>query len=198
MPGKYFNPVLESQLKTMEAETAKHREEQQRLSKAVSKYYAKLEAIPVHEQQITDLVRDYEISKGHYKQLLEKQLSAETATQLEIRQKGERFSVLDPAQPAERPSRPNRNLINMAGSAGGLALGLLLALITEFLGISITSPEQITAASGFPVLEVIPIIYTHTDRVMRKRWMIMAVTSAGVVILSGCAILLYHYRDRVF
>ena len=131
-PAKYLNPVLGSQLKVIENEIAKHREEQQRLSKAVSKYQAKLEAIPVREQQITQLVRDYEIAKGHYKQLLEKQMSAETATQLEIRQKGERFSVLDPAQPAERPSRPQRMLLNAGGAWADLALGLLFALITNF------------------------------------------------------------------
>jgi polysaccharide biosynthesis transport protein len=197
-PVNYFNPVLESQLRVIEGEIAKHREEQQRLSKAVSRYQSKLEAIPVHEQQITELVRDYEISKGHYKQLLEKQLSAETATQLEIRQKGERFSVLDPAQPAERPSRPNRQFINIAGSVAGLGLGLLLALATEFLGVTITAPEQITAATGFSVLEVIPVIQTHKDRVVRKRRLVLGAASAGVVILGSFAILLYRYHDRIF
>ena len=125
-------------------------------------------------------------------------MSAETATQLEVRQKGERFSVLDPAQPAERPSRPQRLLLNAGGSLGGLVLGLMMALITEFLGMSITAPEQITAVSGFPVLEVIPVIQTHADKVKRKRTLILAAASAGVVTLGCCAVLLYHYRDRIF
>lgn len=197
-PSRYPNPVLTSQLRAVEAEIAKHREEQQRLSKSVSRYQGKLEAIPLREQQITELVRDYEISKGHYKQLLEKQMSAETATQLEIRQKGERFSVLDPAQPAERPSRPQRSLLNAMGSISGLGLGLLLALATEFLGMTITAPEQITALSGIPVLEVIPMIQTHADRVIRKRRIQLAGASAGIAVLGSFAFLLYHYRERFF
>ena len=100
--------MLQSQLRTTEDEIAKHQAEQRRLNKQIAAYQAKLEAIPVREQEITALVRDYEISKAHYSQLLDKGLSAETATQLEIRQKGEKFSILDPAQPAERPSSPNR------------------------------------------------------------------------------------------
>jgi succinoglycan biosynthesis transport protein ExoP len=197
-PSNYVNPVLQSQLKTVDAEIAKHKEEQQRLSKLASTYQTKLEAIPVREQEITELVRDYEISKGHYKQLLEKQMSAETATQLEIRQKGERFSVLDPAQPAERPSRPNRRLINAAGSFLGFGLGLLLALVTEFLGMSITAPEQITAATNLPVLGVIPVIRTAMDRMVRRRRLIFGAVSAAALMLCVCGALLYHYRDQVF
>jgi len=191
-PVNYFNPVLQSQLSTLDAEIAKRKEEVQRLSKSISAYQAKLEAIPVREQQVTELVRDYEISKGHYGQLLEKQLSAETATQLEIRQTGEKFVILDPGQVAERPARPNRVLIDSAGAVGGLILGLLLAIGTEFLGMSITSPQDITAASGLPVLEVIPVIQTRTDRRLQKRRILFAAASAMTMALAVGAVLFFR------
>jgi len=191
-PINYINPVLQSQLSTLDAEIAKRKEETQRLAKAISTYQAKLEAIPVREQQVTELVRDYEISKSHYSQLLEKQLSAETATQLEIRQKGEKFVILDPGQVAERPSRPNRTLINSAGAVGGLILGLLLAIGTEFLGTSITSSQDITAASGLPVLEVIPVIQTRTDRRLQKRRILFAAASATTMALAVGGILFFR------
>jgi len=189
------NPVLVSQLQAVDDEIAKHTQEQQRLTKMVATYQTKLEAIPVREQQMTELVRDYEISKTHYSQLLEKQLSAETATQLEVRQKGEKFTVLDPAQPAERPSKPNRRLLNAGGCLSGLGLGLLLALATEFLGLSITAPEQITEATGLPVFEVIPIILTNADRRLRRRRLILAAVSGMVLAAAASyAFVLYRYR----
>jgi succinoglycan biosynthesis transport protein ExoP len=192
-PANYSNPVLQSQLKAISDEILKHQSEQRRLNKQIAIYQAKLEAIPVHEQEVTSLVRDYEISKAHYSQLLDKGLSAETATQLEIRQKGEKFSILDPAQAAERPTSPNRLMINVAGSLTGLGLGLLLALVTDFLGVSITAPGQITEAFGIPVLEVIPVIQTFTDRRTRKRRLVWATVSCLVAtILASCAILIYH------
>jgi polysaccharide chain length determinant protein (PEP-CTERM system associated) len=195
VPPRYSNPVLQSQLRAATDEISKHQAEQRRLSKQIGAYQAKLEAIPVREQEITALVRDYEISKAHYSQLLDKQLSAETATQLEIRQKGEKFSILDPAQPAERPSSPNRVLIDAAGSVVGLGLGLLLALVTDFFGVSITAPQQITEAFGIPVLEVIPVIQTFTDRRIRKRRLIWATVSCLVAtVLASCAILIYRFR----
>jgi len=194
-PVSYNNPVLQAQLNGINAEIEKHQQEQQRLKKIVGEYQTKLEAIPVREQQITELVRDYEISKGHYSRLLENQLSAETATQLEIRQKGEKFTILDPAQPAERPSWPNRLLINTGGGIGGLVLGLVLALVTESLGTSITSSEQIVEATGIPVLEVIPVIQTRADRRVRKRRLAWAAASSLVMsLLAVCAFLLYNFR----
>jgi capsular polysaccharide biosynthesis protein len=126
---------------------------------------------------------------------LGKQLSAETATQLEIRQKSEKFSILDPAQPPEKPSKPNRKLLDAAGALAGLVLGVILALGTEVLGMSITAPEQVTDISGIPVLEVIPIIETHIDRRRRKRRMVWATVSAALVtVLAGSAVLFRHYR----
>jgi polysaccharide chain length determinant protein (PEP-CTERM system associated) len=189
------NPILVSQLRSIDDEIAKHKQELQRLAKIVGTYQSKLEAIPLREQQMTELVRDYEISKTHYSQLLEKQLSAETATQLEVRQKGEKFTVLDPAQPAERPSKPNRRLLNAGGCVSGLGLGLLLALATEFLGLSITAPEQITEATGLPVFEVIPVILTNADRRMRRRRLIVAAVSGMVLAaVASFAFVLYRYR----
>jgi polysaccharide biosynthesis transport protein len=191
-PTSHVNPVIQSQLTTLDAEIAKHKEETQRLTRQVSAYQAKLSAIPVREQEITQLVRDYEISKNHYSQLLGQQLSAETATQLEIRQKGEKFDVLDAGQVAERPSRPNRALINGAGAAAGLVLGILCAVGTELLGISITSPEDLTAATGIPVLEVIPLILTRVDRRRRMKRMLITSLSAVATVLAVCAILFFR------
>jgi succinoglycan biosynthesis transport protein ExoP len=192
-PINHVNPVIQSQLTTLDAEITRHKEEMQRLSKTVSSYQAKLSAIPLREQEITQLVRDYEISKAHYSQLLGQQLSAETATQLEIRQKGEKFEVLDPGQVAERPARPNRTMINSAGGAGGLILGILLAVGTELFGISIVSPDNVSAAVNVPVLEVIPLILTRDDRRRRtKRLLVASVASAVVTAIALGAVLFYR------
>jgi polysaccharide chain length determinant protein (PEP-CTERM system associated) len=188
-PATYMNPVIQSQIKSLDAEIQKHKDEQQRLSKLVAGYRTKLDAIPVREQEITALTRDYEMSKTHYSQLLDREMSAETATQLEIRQKGEKFEVLDPAIPAERPTRPNRAIIHTEGALAGLILGLLAALATELLGMSISEPQDVKEASGLDVLGVIPVILTQSDRSARRRRLILAAASATFAVLVIGAII---------
>ena len=198
-PPKFVNPVLQTQLTAAETEIARHKEQVDSLTKQISGYQGKLEAIPVREQEITELVRDYEISKAHYGQLLNSQLSAETATQLEVRQKGEKFSILDPAQPAQKPTEPNRMLLNIGGSAGGLVLALFVGLATQFFGMSITSADHMAAVTGLPVLEVIPTIETAIDQLARRRRMYVAAASgAAAVTLAMCAFLVYRFGPRFF
>jgi len=64
--------------------------------------------MPVREQELTALSRDYEIAKANYKSLLDKRIAADMATDLERRQQGERFTMIDPAQPPVTPFSPDR------------------------------------------------------------------------------------------
>jgi succinoglycan biosynthesis transport protein ExoP len=193
----HFNPILQAQMRAIDVEIAKHKAEQERLAKSVASYRQKLDQIPVREQEITGLTRDYEMSKAHYSQLLDRELSAETATQLEVRQKGERFDVLDTAQPAERPSSPRRTIIYGGGAVAGLALGLLMALASELLGMSITGAQDIVDASSLKVLGVIPVIETQRDRTTRRRRLVVAAASATFATLVLGAVLFLRYHAGV-
>ena len=75
-------------------------------------------------------------------------------------------------------------------------MGLFLALATEFLGMSITSADHLTAVSGLPVLEVIPSIETRMGRLVRRRRKFMAAFSGAAATLVAGAFLVYHYHSR--
>jgi protein tyrosine kinase modulator len=196
-PVNHFNPVLQSQLKALDGEIAQHKEEQQRLARLVAAYRAKVDAIPIREQEIAKLQRDYEMSKNRYSQLFAQSLAAQTATTLEYRSKGEQFVPLDPAQPAERPSRPNRILINIAGSLGGLVLGLLLGVGKEFVEMTVIMPQDVAAASGLPMLGEIPVIRTAIDRRRRLRWILIATTSMVIAGVACGVFLYYRYQIKI-
>jgi succinoglycan biosynthesis transport protein ExoP len=86
---------------------------------------ARMDSLPVREQELTALSRDYEIAKANYKSLLDKRIAADMATDLERRQQGERFTMIDPAQPPTKPFAPDR----LAWAGICCALGLLVAVI---------------------------------------------------------------------
>ena len=72
-----------------------------------------------------------------------------------------------------------------------------LARATELLGMSITVPQDITAVSGLPVFEVIPIIQTQADKRLRTRWILVAAASTVATLVVVGAILFYHYRGEI-
>ncbi|HUK34436.1 MAG TPA: hypothetical protein VLV86_11020, partial [Vicinamibacterales bacterium] len=68
----------------------------------------------------------YEVLKDSYRALLQKQLDARVGANLERRQIGEQFKILDPARLPETPVGPSKTAIDVAGALVGLGLGLVL------------------------------------------------------------------------
>ena len=79
-----------------------------------------MDKLPMREQQLASLTRDYEASKANYKSLLDKKMAAEMAANMERWQKAERFVMLDAARVPEKPTSPNRPVF----MAGGVLLSL--------------------------------------------------------------------------
>ncbi|MGD0365137.1 MAG: Wzz/FepE/Etk N-terminal domain-containing protein [Bryobacteraceae bacterium] len=105
----------------LELRTAERKE----ITGKIAALQARMDTLPVREQQLTALSRDYEIAKANYKSLLDKRIAADMATDLERRQQGERFTMIDPAQPPAKPFSPDR----LQWAALGCSLGLLIAVI---------------------------------------------------------------------
>jgi polysaccharide chain length determinant protein (PEP-CTERM system associated) len=123
---------LRKEILLADDEIRRRNTERERILKSIAQYQARIEQLPVREQEMAQLTRDYEMSKQNYKSLLDKKLSAEMASDMEHRQKSERFTVLDPARVPEKPIKPKRGILNMMGCSIGLALGLLLGVGWEF------------------------------------------------------------------
>jgi succinoglycan biosynthesis transport protein ExoP len=120
-----------TQLQVLDQEVKARMAERQRILKDMGDYQARVEKLPIREQQMAGLTRDYETSKANYRSLLDKKISAEMATEMEHSQQSERFTIADPARPPESPIKPRRRAMYVAGALGGLALGLLLGLGRE-------------------------------------------------------------------
>jgi succinoglycan biosynthesis transport protein ExoP len=105
--------------------------EQARILKEMNANEGHLSRLPIHEQEMAQVTRDYEISKANYRSLLDKKFAAEMATDMEHRQKSERFSLLDAAITPGKPQKPNRPLLDAAGSIFGLVLGIFIGFGLE-------------------------------------------------------------------
>jgi capsular polysaccharide biosynthesis protein len=88
--------------------------------------------------------------------LLKKRDQSAMASDLEERQEGEQFRVLDPANFPTEPSFPKLLVFLPGGLAGGLFLGICVSFLLEFRDTSLRSELDVETLLQLPVLAMLP------------------------------------------
>jgi len=194
--GSRRNPVIEAQIQKLDQEITDQTNLQGPLQQQIDFHVSKLERVPIFEQQIAGLMRDYDSLRSHYQSLLDKKLSAQMASELEARQKGERFVILDPAPIPNQPSGPNRVIIGFAGLLLGLIGGVGLAIAIEMTDASVRSEHEAAELLGIPVLVGIPQMYTAAQmRSRRMKFVLAAILTASFA--SGLGVLISFVTQKI-
>ncbi|MFQ5432908.1 MAG: GumC family protein [Nitrospinota bacterium] len=144
-------------LSEVKSQIASLKEREARIRAQIAARAKRVEDTPANEQKLAGITRDYEITRQNYQTLLEKKLNAKLAQNLEKRQKGARFRVVDPANFPERPFKPNRQMIVLFGVVGGAGAGIGFVLLLEFLNPAFRKPEDFIGVLDQPVLVSIPV-----------------------------------------
>jgi hypothetical protein len=118
-------------------------------------------------------------------------MEARVAHVLEKEQKGERFTIIDPARLPEKPYKPNRMAIMMIGLVLGIAAGVAVASIKEFTDSSVRSADMLSTVTSFPVLAGIPEITTEKD--IRRKKIIRTFQILGLIVLVASGLLAFHF-----
>jgi protein tyrosine kinase modulator len=133
-------------------------EEKQKVEGQIQLYQSRVQMSPLVEEKYKDLSRDYQTAVTFYDDLLAKKTQAEMASNLEHRQENEQFRVLDPPSLPQSPSYPDRQLFAAGGLGGGLAVGLVFALLLEMRDRSICTEEDVELFLQLPALALIPSV----------------------------------------
>jgi polysaccharide chain length determinant protein (PEP-CTERM system associated) len=183
------NPVVEAEANKLDQDIEEQTKAQAELEKQIQYHVGKLQQVPVFEQQIAGLMRDYDSLRNHYSQLQEKKLSAQMAGELESQSAGERFEVLDVAVPPEGPYGPKRTLMIVGGLLMGLLCGVGVAMIVDIADESVRTEREAAQIFGKPVLAGIPRITSVRERI-RSRWRLASLTAgtAAAAVLIGMTI----------
>ena len=131
------------------------RNEQAQINKQIHDYQTRIQSTPQVEEEYKQLTRDTQTSQALYDSLLAKLNQAQMATDLQNRQQGETFSILDPANLPDNPTFPKRRIFASGGLAGGLALGLLFVALLEYRDTALRTERDIWAFTQLPTLAVI-------------------------------------------
>ena len=187
--GRRSNPVVESQITQLDADIAKHQDRLKDIKSRIDYYQQSLQEAPQAEQQLTAATNDYNNAEDRYKRLEEHKFAADMSSDVETRQKGERFVVLEPAQVPEHPYAPNRLLIDALGLIAGLGLGFLLVIAREIGDSTIKTKRELADRINLPVFGEMPWLPSKNVRKRTYVWAALAIT-ANFALMTGYLALL--------
>ena len=161
--------ALRAQIHDLETVKSEKSKQQEELQKEIRSYQSRVQTSPLVEEQYKALTRDYQTALSFYNDLLAKKTQSAMATDLERKQQGEQFRVMDPPNLPEKPTWPNRTLMAFGGLGGGLALGFGLAFVIEMRDKTLRTDQDVAFYLQLPVLSQIPELARHGNGQRRQR-----------------------------
>ena len=187
---------MRSEMLDIRARIDSERREAARLQEAIADLTGRVQAGPALQSQVTELMRDYATLQEGYTVMLRKSEESKMAVNLERRQIGEQFKIIDGARLPEKPISPDRFRINMFGILGGLGLGLGLVAFLEYRDTSFKSDDDVMTTLALPVLAVIPLMTNAGERRQARRRALLLAASASVtcMLLAAAVMVVWQYR----
>jgi capsular polysaccharide biosynthesis protein len=175
-------------------EIGNNTEEKKRIEASIADVQRHLNLTPVREQQLSDLLRGYDQSKRHYDDMLNKKTQSELATNLEKRQQGERFNIIDPPSLPVKPISPDHVKISLGGLLAGFILGAALALFVEAKDHSLFSEQDLRSAFAFPLMLGLPVLLSSAEVQKRSRKKVLEWVVGVALCLLVCVSEFYVFR----
>lgn len=164
---------LRARLNAYDAAIQNNRKTQQALQAQVRSYTSKIQSSPQVEEQYKELTRDYSQANEQYQSLLAKINQSKMATDLEKRQQGEQFRILDQPNLPDSPTYPRRIVFVLGGLVAGIALGLFVSALLEYKDTALRSERDVWAFTQLPTLAVIAwsgeVAHTKPSRTERLK-----------------------------
>ncbi|HYM42445.1 MAG TPA: XrtA system polysaccharide chain length determinant, partial [Steroidobacteraceae bacterium] len=113
---------------------------------------ARVNTIPQIEAELTQLTRDYEVTKAEYTALVQRLESARLSDQVDTSTNPVKFRIIEPPTKPLAPVGPKRLLLASATLLVALAMGAGLAVVLNQLRPIFLSRSLLGAVTGLPVL----------------------------------------------
>ncbi len=191
LPEFNFQDLQKKQTDEIRRDIRQQEAEVAQLIQNIAVYQQRIENTPKRESDLLSLQRDYDNIKASYDSLVQRKLEAEIAVNMERKQKGEQFRILDSAKLPQKPISPDVMRFLLVSVVAGLGIGGGLVFLLDYFDNSIRKQDVLETDIGIPVLSTIPRIYRAAD----KRWIrinqVMTALSilVAVTLIAGFSVL---------
>lgn len=151
-----------------------------------------VDRVPLIENEFTQMMRDYEVYRSNYANMLARRETAALSGEVESKTDVVEFRVIDPPRVPSKPAWPNRPLLVAAVPLGGVGLGLALAFLLTQLRPSVESRRQLLDLTSYPLLGTVSMIETDVARRRKRRSNLIFTAGGGGLILALLAQMIYY------
>lgn len=184
--------VVGGQNDALQSEITLLRERNRKLQSDIAAYQDRVSNTPIRSIELSKITRNYDITLKKFQELLSKEFDSTLSENMERKQKGEQFQVVDPASLPQTPVSPNRPRILLVGLAMGLAAALGMAFLMDNLDNSIKGNEDFEGYTDLPLLATLPVMPSRGNILeLRQARTMLLLYAAGALVLGMFLIRLF-------
>ena len=198
-PAMEANIQQRLQLHQLENEAVQIQREITDIKDRMQVYQHRVDETPRREQELRSLERDYGNIQEIYSSLMDRRLEAELSVNMEKKQKGEQFRILDPARLPQRPISPDVKKLFAFSTAAGLGIGGGIIFLLVFFDNTVRRDEDIEEELGLHILASVAPLEKEKDRLRNRMELIGFILMAGyaLFLLAGFAFVNIKGVDQI-
>ena len=167
--------------------------EERRMRAQVADFQSRIDSVPSLESEWIALSRDYDTLNETYKTLLTKSEESKVAANLERRQIGEQFRILDQARVTGAAVGAQRLQTNAVAVVLGLLIGIGIVGGREVIKSVFHSEADVVGALSMPVLAFVPEVETtEAQQSAKRRHRLMRLVDVAVATLVVATIAVFQ------
>lgn len=164
---------IKNQMNEISLNIEKLNKEREEIKALIKQYEQWVAAAPVREAEWSALTREYGELKNRYDFLVGQNLQADSALNLERKQKGSQFKIEDSARMPEKPVKPVFMKIMGIALLVGCGLGGVLVFGLELLDTSFRDPDKLEETLKLEVICSVPHFPLKREIARQRKWTIL-------------------------